>query len=216
MLFLVDVTPIEKNRAKALSIYDSLLMFCSTISALSSVFIITKAGFFPSMVACTAAPGFCLMLICCCLPETHKRHNRATTRTVCEVIRRIGDVNSSPKFNGRRIAFVIVLVTYFFQAFANVDRGSTELLYQLGRPFCWTAHKIGMFSAARHATQGLASVVLIIPLKRCLSVVNIALISAVFNTGSYVLKALATTTLQLFMGKHFFENIGTDCLRLVF
>ncbi|KAH3725794.1 hypothetical protein DPMN_051643 [Dreissena polymorpha] len=197
MLYLADVTPTEKNRAIALSIYDGLLMFCSTISALSSGFIITKAGFFPSMVACTAAAGFCLLLICCCLPETHKRHNRATTRTVCEMIRRIGDVYCSPKFN--RVAFVIVLVIYFFQTFASVHRGSTELLYQLGRPFCWTAHKIGFFSAARHAAQGLASVVLIIPLKRCFSVVNIALISAVFNTGSYVLEALATTTLQLFM-----------------
>ncbi|XP_052247091.1 proton-coupled folate transporter-like [Dreissena polymorpha] len=199
MLYLADVTPTEKNRAIALSIYDGLLMFCSTLSAFSSGFIITKAGFFPSMVACTAAAGFCLLLICFCLPETHKRHNRATTRTVCKMIRRIGDVYCSPMFNGRRVAFVIVLVTYFFQSFANADRGSTELLYQLGRPFCWTAHKIGLFSAARHATQGLASMVLIIPLKRYLSVVNIALISAVFNTGSYVLEALATTTIQLFM-----------------
>ncbi|XP_052275404.1 uncharacterized protein LOC127874808 isoform X3 [Dreissena polymorpha] len=58
---------------------------------------------------------------------------------------------------------------------------------------------IGLFSAARSTGQGLIGVLSIIPIKKGLSEINVALISAVFNTGSYILEGLATTTLELFL-----------------
>ncbi|WAR20184.1 PCFT-like protein [Mya arenaria] len=105
-----------------------------------------------------------------------------------------------------------LLVGGVFVQLVGTHRTSIEILYQLGQPFCWGADKIGVFSAARHATQGLAGIVFIVPLKRCMSESYIAAFSAFFNTGSFILEALAKSDIILFLGSLFASIVAVQCL----
>jgi hypothetical protein len=153
------------------------------------------------MLGCTIGVSISWIIAVFFLPETHQKQNRANKTSLCTNIKRLAILYTSDNFLKKRSSYIILLVTYFFTELTNTQRASLEMLYQLGQPFCWPSEKIGLFSAARHATQGIAGAVLIAPLKRCLSDVSIATWSALFNAGSYVLEAFAKSDLIMYLGK---------------
>ena len=108
-------------------------------------------------------------------------------------------------FKGKRLAYLLLLIAYVIENLANASRAVLELLFQLGRPLCWSPDKIGVFSALRHVPQGLAGIFLIKPLQSCLSDINIAILSLIFDTGSYVLEGLARTDAMMYSGEHVFS-----------
>ncbi|XP_052275403.1 solute carrier family 46 member 3-like isoform X2 [Dreissena polymorpha] len=199
ILFLVDITRPGRHRTIALSVFDGLLMFCSTISGIMSGFLIKHAGFFISTTVCTGLALFGLLVIVWFLPETNINIDNSKSSSLCLKVWAATLYCNCREWKYIRRPFVLITVCYFFQNLAVSHRGSIEILYQLGKPFCWTPEMIGLFSAARSTGQGLIGVLSIIPIKKGLSEINVALISAVFNTGSYILEGLATTTLELFL-----------------
>lgn len=201
--YIADVTTAGRRRTIAVTTYDGFLLICVTLSSLSAGYFIEFEGFIIPMLTCATLQFIAWLIIIFFLPETHQKRYRAQHMSFCDHFKRITDFYRSKQFAGKRCTYILLLVSYSIGELTSAHRSSLEMLYQLGKPFCWPSQKIGLFSAARHATQGFASLVLIAPLKACFSDISIATFSAIFNTGSYVLEALANTDLMLYLGKRF-------------
>ncbi|WAR23873.1 PCFT-like protein [Mya arenaria] len=198
MAYLADLTG-HGSRSFAITAHDSILLICLTLSGLGSGFYIENKGYVYPMVTSAGMALIALLIILFVLPETHLKQNRIESKSVWATFSRMTDIYLKNDFQKQRSTYLLLIMSYFFLELVSVHRPSLEILYQLGRPFCWSPSKIGMFSAARNATQGFAGIVLIAPLKRCFSDNSIALMSIVFCTGSFVLEGLAQTDLQLYL-----------------
>ncbi|XP_052766914.1 solute carrier family 46 member 3-like [Mya arenaria] len=199
MAYLADLTSSGHHRTIALTINDGFHMLCVTLSLLVGGVFVRQFGFLVPMIVCAGMACLAFILTLCFLPESHGRQNRSEVHSVCKALSRITDIYTGSSFNQNKAPYIVLIICYFFQELVGTHRTSIEILYQLGQPFCWGADKIGVFSAARHATQGLAGIVFIVPLKRCMSESYIAAFSAFFNTGSFILEALAKSDIILFL-----------------
>ncbi|XP_052766915.1 solute carrier family 46 member 3-like [Mya arenaria] len=199
MAYLADLTSSGHHRTMALTMNDGFQMICVTLSLVVAGVFVRQFGFLLPMIVCAGMACFAFMLTLCFLPESHGRQNRSEAQSVCRTLLRMTDIYTSRSFNQNKAPYLILIFCYFFQELVGTHRTSIEILYQLGQPFCWSADKIGVFSAARHATQGLAGLVFIVPLKRCMSESYIAAMSAFFNTGSFILEALAKSDIILYL-----------------
>ncbi|XP_052274098.1 proton-coupled folate transporter-like isoform X2 [Dreissena polymorpha] len=199
MSYIADITPTGSKRTTALTVNDGLLLICSTFSGVGSGFFIQHKGFLLPIVSCCGLCVVAFFTAVCFLPETHMKHHRTKPKSALCMLKRMTHIYTNNAFKKRRSAYLILITAYFFQELVSTHRSSIEILYQLGRPFCWSAEKIGLFSAARHFTQGIAGMVLIVPLKSCMSDITLTIVSAIFCTGSFVMEALAITDTVLYL-----------------
>jgi len=207
MAYLADITSAGTRRTLAITINDGFHLLCVTLSFLTAGVIIKHYQYTIPMLACSGMAALALVITLCFLPETHEDHHRIEPRSPCRTYKRIFEIFTSSEFRQMKVAYILLFLGYFFQELAGVQRTSIEIVYQLGQPFCWSPDRISVFSAARHATQGLAGVVFVVPLRRCLSETYIAAMSALFNTGSYILEALAESDIILYLGELRYNNI---------
>lgn len=197
--YIADITTPGRQRTVGVTIHDGILLISITLSGLAAGYFIEYEGYFIPMISCACIQFFAWISIILFLPETHEKRYRTTKMSVCAHLRRVTEFYRSKQFSGKRCAYILLLIAYFVGEATSVHRSSLEMLYQLGKPFCWPSSKIGLFTAARHATEGFAGLVLIAPLKTCFSEITIATFSALFNAGSYVLEAFANTDLMLYL-----------------
>ena len=199
MSYYADITPRNK-RALVLSCNDGLTMVCLTIAGLVSGYFISYSGFFWPFAATAGIAELSFLLTASCLPETHLIQNRTKSKSITTTVRRVFEFYTSSASTETRSVYIILIIAYFLMNISTTNRMNTEILYQLGRPFCWSSEKIGIYSAARHATQGFSCIVLIIPLKACLSDSSLAVMAAFINAASFTLEGLAYTDFMFYLG----------------
>ncbi|XP_060577944.1 lysosomal proton-coupled steroid conjugate and bile acid symporter SLC46A3-like [Ruditapes philippinarum] len=197
--YIADITKPGRHRTLALTILEGSFLIFITLSGLAAGYFIEFEGFLVPMITCVGLIFFAWCIVIFALPETHEKHNRAKKMPFGDHMKRITGFYRSKQFSNKRSAYVMLLLAFFIAELTSSHRTSLEMLYQLGKPFCWPSQKIGLFSAARHATEGFAGLVLIAPLKSCFSEIIIAILSSMFNAGSYVLEAFADTDLILYL-----------------
>ena len=78
---------------------------------------------------------------------------------------------------------------------------SVEGFYLLNAPFCFGPDKIGIFNALKVGIQQVIGIVLVAVLLMFTSDEVIALIGCISYGASFVLEALATSELMLYIGK---------------
>lgn len=199
--YIADVTRPGRERTLAIAIFDGVGLITTTLGGVASGYFIAYLGYFNSLLISLIMMFCAWFMVIAFLPETLKRQNNSNTTSLISNVRRITDFYQSKSFTGKRSAYVLLILTIFLSEMAGGYRATTAMIYQLGKPFCWSAQQIGLYSAARHTTQGIACIVLISPLKTCFSETTIAIWSNVLNSGSFVLEALARTDLVLYLGK---------------
>lgn len=201
MSYAADITTPGRKRTFALTLVDGCMLLCVTLAGLISGLVIQYKGFvflaFLDVLLSFTAWG----IMVTALPETHDVRNRTEAGSIWQTYRRMLDVYISKTFKKRRVAYILLISAFFFEEMTNAHRSSIEILYQLGQPFCWSAGTIGVFSAARHATECVAGILFIAPLKTFLSDVSIAIWSTVSNAASFVLEACARTDTAMYLGR---------------
>ncbi|XP_060574404.1 lysosomal proton-coupled steroid conjugate and bile acid symporter SLC46A3-like [Ruditapes philippinarum] len=197
--FIADVTEPGRQRTLVFTLFDGIQLLTLTLGGFVAGYFIEFQGYFVPMALCTLIQFCAWVLALIFLPETLQEENICDVTSVFTNLKRTVDFYRSDEFSGKRAAYTLLVLSIFTAEMAGSNRASIELLYQLGKPFCWPSQKIGLFSAARHAAQGLAGICLITPLKKCLSEVSIAIISNFSNTASFVLEAFAKSDLMLYL-----------------
>ena len=202
MSYAADITVAGQGRTFGITLVDGCLLLCVTAAGLVSGFIIQYKGFVFLSVMNTACVLLAWFITITALPETYNANSASKAVSFGKNFKRIYKIYASKSFSNRRTTYLLLISAYFFAELTNSHRSAIEILYQLGQPLCWSADRVGVFTAARHLTQGLAGILFIVPLKRCMTETYIAIWSTFSNAASFVLEGLARTDLEMFLGMY--------------
>lgn len=198
--YVADVTAQGMGRAFGLTLVEACMLLSITASSVTAGFIVEFQSFLFMAVLNSFFGLFAWLLVVLFLQETHVKENRTDVFTLIKVFKRIIEIYTSSTFKKRTVAFVLLILAYFFATITTSYRTPIEGLYLHGHPFCWSEKATGLFSAIQHASQGVTGMLFVAPLKRCLSEISIAIWSTFFNVGSLVIEAFARTQIAIYTG----------------
>lgn len=156
-------------------------------------------------------PSFCaagiallsLLVAIFCVPESLGQKDKIARPRLKESITRPFAFYVSNNFKGFRLLYIMLIFGFVFADLTSVNRKSIEALYQLGMPFCWPPSKIGLFATLNATSANVLGLAILKAFQTCLSNVTIALISLATTAGSFVIEAIASTDIMLYLGEVF-------------
>ena len=104
----------------------------------------------------------------------------------------------------KRLKYILLILSFTFVAIPALNRGGLETLYQLGRPFCWTATKIGWFGAMKTGLASLMGMAGVFILQKVFADDTIGLIGTLSGLFSLVIEGMATSNFVMYIGRYFF------------
>ena len=200
--YIADVINNGKKRVLAVVILEAVLLVTVMISGLATGLFVDNCGYFTAALSCTGMAVLSLASAIFFLPESLKKELRRKPLSIHVALKRPFEFYTSSTFRGKRLQFVLLILAFGFATMSSMKRSSIETLYLLGMPFCWSPTWIGYFSFARYAGQaviGLGSVKL---MQKFVSNDTIAIVSVVSCFASYIVEALATSEVMMFMGEY--------------
>ncbi|XP_045187695.2 proton-coupled folate transporter-like [Mercenaria mercenaria] len=197
--YIADITLVGKQRAMAFFAMDVSISVSGTIGALVSGYYIEAMGFiYPSFTS--AAIAFLGLLVAIfCVPESMKDNKKIQRPPLKQSILRPFEFYVSKKFKGSRLLYIMLLFAFIFADMTGVHRKTIEALYQLGMPFCWSPSKIGIFATLNATSANVLGTLFLKGFQYCISNIVIALISITTSAGAFVLEALASTDIMLYL-----------------
>ncbi|XP_053387492.1 solute carrier family 46 member 3-like [Mercenaria mercenaria] len=197
--FVSDISNTGRQRTIAIVVIELVTGLTYTVSSLVSGNLIEKYGFlFPSMaVSCLSGIGVLILLFL--VPETKpniriQRQGSSMLKSVTESVKFYFCDGSKIK----RAKYILLMLGFFFMGIPALSRSTLEVLYQLGRPFCWTSTKIGWFGALKMAVASLLGLGGVYVFKGCIADDTITLYSLIFSTAAFIVEGLAKTDFALY------------------
>lgn len=194
-----DVTPGQKYRTVGIVVTEGTVMTSVVLSSFFSGFFTETIGlgyFYTTVItSCIVTVALLLTLI---IPETLLKEKRVESQSVIKTLKRITDFYLSSSFKGKRTVYVLLLIGFGFATINGINRGSLEILYLLGQPFCWGPSKISVFSSVRSGAQTFIGIGILKFLQKCFSNEAIGILSTLSNAASYIIEAFARDTLTIY------------------
>ncbi|XP_060586668.1 proton-coupled folate transporter-like [Ruditapes philippinarum] len=202
--YVSDITCTGKQRTIAIVVVELVIGLSFTASSIVSGHLIDQFGFFyPSMVnSIISAVGILILLFL--VPETMQRDRteRQVRPTVWKSLAESFRFYFCDGTKIKRVKYVLLMLSFFFMGIPAMSRMSIEVLYQLGRPFCWSPTKIGWFGAIKMIVASLFGIGSTYIFKRCVADDTIAFYSLILTAAGYVVEGLAKTDFALYSGKY--------------
>ncbi|KAL4216784.1 hypothetical protein ACF0H5_024507 [Mactra antiquata] len=198
--YVSDITYPGKQRTIAIVGVELLLGVTLSIASFASGFIISDTGFFyPAFVCfCVDVLGFFILLFL--VPETRQLNNsQGHSVNVFKVLAESLKFYCSSGTKIKRIKYILLMLAFLFMGMPALNRGTMEMLYQLGRPFCWDAKKIGYFGAIKTVIAAISGMGGTYIFRRCMADDTIASMSILITVGSYIVEGLAATDAILYL-----------------
>ena len=198
--YTADITFTKTQRTIGVVATEAMIMIAVVASSYCSGLFIEDLdlGFFYTSVIGSSFTLLMVLLILL-LGESLPAEKRSKHKPIIENIKRMTDFYISKDFEGKRKAYILLVITFGMATIITINRGSMETLYFLGRPFCWGPSKIGLFSMVRHAAKTACGLVSIWFLQKFLSNAAIGMIGSMSSIISYTIEGLATTTVWIYM-----------------
>ena len=199
--YISDITHADKRRSVAIVLCELILGVTVSVSSLVTGYFIKYTGFFYPTLTATVLCAIAFILSVTIIPETLHHRNRSENKSCLRNVIRSVKLYTAPGTQRKRCKYLLLIISFTFMAIPSLNRMSLEALYQLGRPFCWDASKIGWFGTVKISCMsfiGLGSVFL---LHRCLKDDSIAIIGNISGIISFIVEGLAKTDLILYTGK---------------
>ncbi|XP_069118619.1 lysosomal proton-coupled steroid conjugate and bile acid symporter SLC46A3-like isoform X2 [Argopecten irradians] len=195
---IADVTGAGRPRALAIVLIEIAVGLGSLVGSAVSGYLIHLLHYRMAMVVSTAVAcaGVVSSLV---LPETLRvEHMRKLS--VLQAFKNIfiiytGDTSSV----GRRWKFWMCLTALFFTFLSNFGKLGIETLYQLNSPFCWSPVNVGWYTTLRTGLPLVIGMGLIKPFQACMDEHVIGILGTISYIAGYVLEALATNDLMMFI-----------------
>ncbi|KAH3868255.1 solute carrier family 46 member 3-like [Dreissena polymorpha] len=158
--YTCDLLSSGKQRTLGIVMMEVLLGIIGTAASILTGYLLDKIGFFWPLALSTFLLVLALIVLVFCVPETLGISNQRseTTTTPCA---RVEEVFQSMleafkfyfthKSKVKRLKYILLICVFTFMCIPYLNRGTMEVLYQLGQPFCWSATRIGWFAAIRTA-----------------------------------------------------------------
>ena len=199
--YIADIIKEAKKRVLSVVILEAVLLFTIMISGLVSGLFVDNCGYFVAALTCTGIQVFTLGFAIFMIKESLKPELRRKPISIFAALKRPLEFYTSSTFRGKRLQYTLLVLAFAFATMSSLKRGSMETLYLLGMPFCWTPTWVGYFSFARHAIQAIIGLGSIKLLEKFISYEMMAIISVVSCFASYIVEALATSEVLMFMGE---------------
>ncbi|VDI17896.1 Hypothetical predicted protein, partial [Mytilus galloprovincialis] len=166
------------------------------LGVFASGYIIKFLGFLYGSVLMVGL-GVLLCFMISLLPESKRSTNKITSTTQFEYLKNA--LSFYFKKSPTRYKYILLAIVFSFQALPNVGRINVQSLYVMNSPFCWSSVLIGLFGGVRSVAQTIVGVSLAWPLYRCMSKDAMVIVGSLSAIGYYVLTALATNDIMVFM-----------------
>ena len=202
--FVADITEPGRKRTIYIVVVECCLGITVTLSTFVTGYFIQYQGFFyPVLTSCLLCV-FSMLTFLLFLPETLRKHpdSKPEAGRLLNYIKTAFRFYFKQESKVKRWKYILLILSLTFIAIPAMNRGSIETLYQLGRPFCWTATKIGWFGAMKTGLASLLGMAGVFILQKFIADDTIALIGTLSGLFSLVLEGMATTNFVMYIGRH--------------
>ncbi|XP_060082996.1 lysosomal proton-coupled steroid conjugate and bile acid symporter SLC46A3-like [Ylistrum balloti] len=195
--YISDVTRPGKQRTLMITCLEAAIGIGAALSGFVSGFVIQRVGFFYANICVCAATATSVLVIVLFLPHSRPRAMFIAKTSMFENARAsfIFYFQASPI----RYKYVLGIITFMTASLSLLGRPSTEILYQLNAPFCWTSVKVGYYTAISVSTSMILGVAIVKGLQIFFAEEIIAILSAISGMSAYTVEALAVDDVMLFM-----------------
>ncbi|XP_071128136.1 lysosomal proton-coupled steroid conjugate and bile acid symporter SLC46A3-like [Mytilus edulis] len=194
--FTADLTNYGKSRMFGVVFVDMTLGVGIALGVFTSGYIIKFLGFLYGSVLMVGV-GVLLCFLISLLPESKRSTNKISSTTQFEYLKNA--VSFYFKKSPTRYKYILLAIVFSFQTLPNIGRINVQSLYVMNTPFCWNSVLIGLFGGVRSVAQTIVGVSLALPLYKCMSKDAMVIIGSLSAIGYYVLTALATNDIMIFM-----------------
>lgn len=190
---------------------EFLVFFGGMISQLTSGLWIKNLGFVAPywfIFVCLLASVLYIILF---VPESRASSSTADKKLIiCKLfsfsgIRRVWYVYKYPR-NGARRNLIIFTLSCGISVLTTLGVSGVVVLFLLHSPLCFSAEKVGYFSAFRYFSQGLGAVLGIKVLGRCINEVGIARVGIISLALSLLVLGFSKVEWLVFIGKYLLHS----------
>ena len=160
--FAADITNTGKQRMAVIISFEILVgLLIAGISFASGYLIGDAAYFLPTLISC--AFSVCAILVAAFfMPETIPTDSKKRTKNDKSILKILtSSVNLFFRNDTRtkNIKYSLLLAAFTLYTISGLSRGSLEVLYQIGKPFCWLPTEVGIFGAIKIGAASIVSLV---------------------------------------------------------
>ncbi|KAH3868237.1 solute carrier family 46 member 3-like isoform X2 [Dreissena polymorpha] len=206
--YTCDLLSSGKGRTIGIVMMELLLGIIFTATSFLTGYLLEWIGFFWPLALSTFVLVLALILLVFCVPETLPISNKLAVTNKRPFVR-LEEVFQSMleafkfyfthKSKLKRLKYILLIGGFTFMCIPYMNRGTMEVLYQLGQPFCWSATKIGWFSAFKIGIAAMVAMVGTFLMQKCLADDSIAMVGISGAVISYIVEGLATSDFVLYM-----------------
>jgi MFS family permease len=220
---IADISKYDKSRTFNFALLHLYSGIGTTAAQASTGYMIKNFGF---LIPCLVSVAMCFLdvLVGLYVPETLPKFKRKTSSdTVCQKsIRFFAFYTSSSNLrDGKVWQFVLCLLSLGFCLSPYTTRGSIDIIYFLGQPFCFSSEKIGWYNSANSFLCLCISVFVLKLFHLCLNDEFITILSCISGIMCFTVEGFASVWWMLYIGKlscyHDQQNVfNQKCQRVPF
>ncbi|XP_033734513.1 solute carrier family 46 member 3-like [Pecten maximus] len=195
--YISDVTSPGKQRTLMITFLEASIGIGSGASGLVSGYIIESIGFFYANICVCASAACSVLVVVLFLPYSRPPELLITNTSFFENARASFTfyIRASP----RRHKYILAITIFLTAALSLLGKQSTEILYQLNAPFCWSSIKVGYYSAISLSSTMVLGVAIVKVLHNFFSEETIAIFSGISGIAACTVEAFAIKDVVLFM-----------------
>lgn len=200
--YIADITEKNKQRSAAIAYLEIAVGVGVVVGRLSTGYFIKATDYvWPQMTACCIL-SLSIFIIIFVLPETMTLNTKKTITgtSYMNYIRAIFSFYISKSNKGKRWKYNLCILIFLTTSFTIVGKPSVETLYQISHPFCWDSVKVGLYGSLAGLFQNVICMGMIKVLHLCLSDEGVAILGSISGISGFVITALATTDILLYIG----------------
>ena len=202
LAYAADITKPGEQRVYGIIYIEIMLGASLTSASLVAGLLIHHFGYFVPVSVAAGLLIFSFILLLLLLPESFPVERRHKDKSAWTVMKNSVSFFIYNDAQNNRWKFQVLALGHFLCGISFLGRISTETLYQLSSPFCWTPDTVGYYGAIRTGIQvtiGLGSIKLF---KLCeITDPMIAFIGTLSYAVNFAIEAFANNNLLLYIGQ---------------
>ena len=201
LAYIADITKPGTQRVYGIIFVEIMLGSSLTSASLICGILIRKFGFFVPVAFAAGLLVFSFLLLLTLLPESLPVHQRHKDKSVWAIIQKSCSFFVQNDSQNNRWKYQVLALGHFLCGISFLGRISTETLFQMSTPFCWTSERVGYYGAIRTGIQVTIGLFSIRVFRACgLSDMVIAMIGVLSYGANFAIEAFAVNNAMLYIG----------------
>ena len=202
--YCADITS-GKSRTFAIAIIEILCGGGFLVSVFISGFLIKSYGFVIPLLTTAGVALITLIIVLLFVPESLKKENIPKDYDIFKQIKSSMDFYTKKRVDktsttSMRWKYILCITAFSLFSLGTLGRGSAEILYQLGPPFCWDSVQISTWTTVRTLVQEFVGIGSIKLMQCCLDDAPIAVIGGLSGVAYFLMEGLARNTDEMYIG----------------